>query len=269
MGMELVTVDGAELEVEVSGSGEPMVLIQTALSADELRPLAEQRLVREGYRTILYRRRGYGASSPAEGPGSVTRDAADCRSLLTALDVGPAHVVGVSYSAAVALHLASWAPASVHTLTVLEPPPVHVRSAAQFRAANARLAETFQADGATAALEEFLTMLIGPDWRAEAERRLTGSVAQMERDATTFFATDLPALLTWEFNADDAARIASPVFYVGGAQSGPWFAEVRELILDWLPQAEDTVIPGAGHSLALTHPAELATAVVRFLRRHP
>jgi pimeloyl-ACP methyl ester carboxylesterase len=209
--MELVTVDGVELEVQISGSGEPIVLIQTALSADELRPLSEQPPVREGYRTILYHRRGYGASSPAERPGSVARDAADCLSLLTALDVGPAHVVGVSYSAAVALHLASWAPTSVHTLTVLEPPPVHIPSAPQFRAANARLAEIFHAEGAIAALDEFLTMLVGPDWRAESERRLTGSVAQMERDATTFFATDLPALLAWEFDADEAARIGSPV----------------------------------------------------------
>lgn len=269
MGMELVTVDGGELEVEVSGSGEPMVLIQTALSADELRPLADQQRVREGYRTILYHRRGYGGSSPAGGPGSVARDAADCRSLLTALDIGPAHVVGVSYSAAVAMHLASWAPTSVHTLTVLEPPPAHVRSAPQFRALNARLAETFHAAGPIAALEEFMTMLDGPDWRAEAERTLTGSVAQMERDATTFFATDLPALLTWDFGADEAARIGAPALYVGGTDSGPWFAEVRELILDWLPQAEDTLIPGAGHLLALTHPAEVAKAVVGFLRRHP
>lgn len=224
---------------------------------------------RGGYRTILYHRRGYGGSSPASRPGSVARDAADCRSLITTLEVGPAHVVGVGYSAAVGLHLASWAPTSVHTLTVLEPPPVHVRSAPQSRAANARLAETLQADGAIAALDEFLAMPVGRDWRSEAERRLTGSVAQMERDATTFFATDMPALLTWEFDADAAARIGCPTLYVGGTESGPWFAEVRELILAWLTQTEDTVIPGAGHSLALTHPAAVATAVVGFLRRHP
>lgn len=50
---------------------------------------------------------------------------------------------------------------------------------------------------------------------------------------------------------------------------GPWFAEVRSLVLSSLPQAEDVVIAGADHSLATAHPAEIAAALVPFLRRHP
>lgn len=38
----MVSVDGAQLEVEVRGSGEPVVLVRTALLADELLPLACQ-----------------------------------------------------------------------------------------------------------------------------------------------------------------------------------------------------------------------------------
>ena len=269
MGMQRVAVDGGVLEVEVRGSGEPVLLVQTALSTDELRPLAEHELLRERYRTILYHRRGYGGSSPISGPGSVARDADDCRALLAALGVEPAHVVGVSYSAAVALQLASSAPSSVRTVTAMEPPPVHVPSADEFRATNAELLATFHADGAAAALDRIMTMLAGPEWRRESERQSAGSVASMERDATTFFATDIPALLSWEFDAAAAARIRCPVLYVGGTESGPWFAQVRELVHTWLPHAEDVVIPGAGHLLALTHPAEVATAVVDFLRRNP
>lgn len=67
----------------------------------------------------------------------------------------------------------------------------------------------------------------------------------------------------------DAARIDVPVLYVGGADSGPLFAEVRALILDWLPHAEDVVITGADHSLAITHPGEIAAALASFVRRHP
>ena len=40
-------------------------------------------------------------------------------------------------------------------------------------------------------------------------------------------------------------------------------------MLAWLPQAEDVVLAGADHSLALTHPGEVAAALVAFLRRHP
>jgi hypothetical protein len=53
----------------------------------------------------------------------------------------------------------------------------------------------------------------------------------MERDAATFFDIDIPALLGWNYTAADAALIAGPVLYVGGTDSGRWFAEVRELLL--------------------------------------
>jgi pimeloyl-ACP methyl ester carboxylesterase len=118
-------------------------------------------------------------------------------------------------------------------------------------------------------LDRFLTRLVGPDWRSDIERRIPGAVAQGARDADTFFATDLPALLDWRFGAAEARRIGQPVLYVGGSDSGFWFAEVRRLILTWLPQAEDMEVAGADHSLVMTHPAPIASAMDSFLRRHP
>jgi pimeloyl-ACP methyl ester carboxylesterase len=59
------------------------------------------------------------------------------------------------------------------------------------------------------------------------------------------------------------------VLHVGASDSGRWFAELRDLMRTWLPQAEDVVLAGADHSLTLTHPAEVAAAVAAFLRRHP
>jgi pimeloyl-ACP methyl ester carboxylesterase len=100
----MVRIPGGELEVAESGSGEPVIFIQTALTADELGPLANE--LAADYRTILYHRRGYAGSSAVTGPGSIARDAADCRALLGALAIDRAHVVGYSYSAAVALELA-------------------------------------------------------------------------------------------------------------------------------------------------------------------
>ena len=111
--------------------------------------------------------------------------------------------------------------------------------------------------------------MIGTDWRAAIERAVPGAADQMERDIGTFFDTDLPALLAWRFGAEDARRITQPVVHIGGSESGQLFAEVRDLMLAWLPQAEDVVLAGADHSLALTHPAEVAAALVGFLRRHP
>ena len=266
--MRLVEVGDIELEVHDVGAGEPVVLVQTALTADELAPLAEQLAARGAYRAIVYHRRGYAGSSPVRGAGSVSRDAADCRDLIDALELDRVHVVGYSYSAAVGLQLAVDAADRVHTLTLIEPPPVQVPSSGEFRAANARLMETRRVLGADAALEEFLTLVIGSDWRAEIEQRLPGAAEQMQRDTTTFFDSDLPALLSWRFAAEDARRVTRPVLQISGSDSGPWFAEVRELILAWLPQAEDELLSGADHSLVLTHSPQIADALAAFLGRH-
>jgi pimeloyl-ACP methyl ester carboxylesterase len=229
--MRRVAVDGVHLEVEVRGSGEPVLLIQTALVADEFLPLASQPALRDHYRVIRYHRRGYAQSSPVQGAGSIQRDAADGQALLAALGVAPAHVVGFSYSGAVALQMAADSPTWVHSLVLLEPPPVHVPSAAQFLAANARLVEDYHAQGPAVALDRFLTRVIGRDWRAAIERALPGAPEQMEQDIGTFFDTDLPALLAWRFGANDARRITQPVLHIGGSDSGQWFAEVRDRML--------------------------------------
>lgn len=67
--MDLVEVDGIELEVSDVGSGDPVVLVQTALTADELAPLAEHLAVLGAYRVILYYRRGYAVATRRKDPG--------------------------------------------------------------------------------------------------------------------------------------------------------------------------------------------------------
>jgi hypothetical protein len=64
--MRRVAVDGAALGVEVEGSGEPVLLLQTGLVADEFLPLAAEPTLRDHYRVIRYHRRvGIDAAEPA------------------------------------------------------------------------------------------------------------------------------------------------------------------------------------------------------------
>ena len=119
--MERARTDGAELEYEVSGTGEPAVFIHGAFIADMFRPLLAEPSLAGRYRLIRYHRRGYAGSSRASGPVSVARQAADCRALLRHLGVERAHVVGHSYGGAVALQLALDTPGVAHSLALLEP----------------------------------------------------------------------------------------------------------------------------------------------------
>jgi pimeloyl-ACP methyl ester carboxylesterase len=111
-----IAVHDVRLEVLDWGTGEPVVFIQTALMADELGPVATDPAL-DDYRKVVYHRRGYAGSSPVDGPGSIPRDAADCAALLAELDIDRAHVVGLSFSSAIALQLASDCPERARSLT--------------------------------------------------------------------------------------------------------------------------------------------------------
>lgn len=164
-GERRVPVDDGHLTVTDQGRGEPVLLVQTALIADELRPLAD-RLRAGGLRTVSSHRRGYGGSSLATAPGSIVRDAHDCRVLLRALEIPCTHVLGVSYSAAVVLQLAVDAPERVHSLTVVEPAPTLLPQADEFATVSAQLVRVRHERGPAAALDALLQILTGPQWRA-------------------------------------------------------------------------------------------------------
>jgi pimeloyl-ACP methyl ester carboxylesterase len=257
------------LEVDDRGAGVPMIVIQTALDADELRPLAAALAEAGPYRVVHYLRRGYGGSAALTRPTTIADEVADLEALCRALSLGPVHLIGASFSAAVALSAASASPDTVLTLTVMEPPPLGVPSESEFIAACQRLLDARRRDGPQRALDDFMPLIAGPGWRVDMERERPGAAAALERDAATFFDSDMPALLAWRFSAGDAARIRCPVLHVGAAESGPWFAEVRARLTRLLPGMDSVVIPGAGHTLAATHTRAVTRAVLDFLRRHP
>jgi pimeloyl-ACP methyl ester carboxylesterase len=48
----------------------------------------------------------------------------------------------------------------------------------------------------------------------------------------------------------------------------PRFAETYRLLLEWLPKAEGSVLPGASHFLQLEQPRAAADPLAAFFRRH-
>jgi pimeloyl-ACP methyl ester carboxylesterase len=263
-----VDIGDGHVEVEITGAGEPIVLIQTALSRDELRPLGRH-LARSGAGCVYhYLRRGYAGSSPAHDQESVATDAADAAALVRVLHADPAHVVGVSYSAAVALALASSHPELVRTLTVVETPPTGTPSAAEFYEANRTILEHCKVHGPHRALDQFMTALRGPDWREASEREVPGSVEDMESDASAFFGHDIPALLAWRFGSPDAAQLRCPILVVAGGRSGSWFAEMHARLLSLLPHAVGATVEDAGHLVATTHPMQVGDLLLEHVGRH-
>lgn len=270
--MDRAVLDGAELEYQVHGSGEPVVLIHPGIYADWFMPLLGEPILTTRYRLVLYHRVGCAGSSRVDGPVSLAQHAAHCRSLMRRLGIERAHVVGHSSSGNVALQLALDAPDVVHSLAILEPALYSVPSVQTSRAFVGAAVQLYRAGDKAGAIDTFLRGVCGPGYRAVLDRMLPGAFDQHVADADTFFEQELPALQQWSFRQEDAKRIIQPVLAVVSARSlelDPIWGERHQLLLDWLPNVNSFVLPDATHLLQIENPRGMAEGLAGFFARHP
>src|SRR3954452_10442735 len=96
---------GVTLNYEISGEGEPLLLIMGTSGSILLWGELIQRLAQQ-YQVIAFDNRGLGGSERGEGDISVASMAADASALLTALDIPQAHVMGWSLGSAIVQEMA-------------------------------------------------------------------------------------------------------------------------------------------------------------------
>ncbi|HEU4801408.1 MAG TPA: alpha/beta hydrolase [Gemmatimonadales bacterium] len=270
--MEKATLNGIELEYDMKGSGEPLLLISTGPIADSFQPLRSEGALAGKYRLITYRQRRPASDGPSPTPVPFEEHAADAAALLRHLGVRRAHVAGHSTGASIALQLAVEAPQLVHTLALLEPPLMGVPSAGAFFERAGPALEAYSAGDHEAAMRGFLVVASGLDWptcRAAVERHVPGGVAEAVKAADNFFASYLPALGAWQFGPEQAATITGPVLSLWGTDTERFFAEGHELLQAWFPQLESCTIEGIAHLLPMQRPAPVARGIADFLGRHP
>ena len=255
------------LEYELRGEGEPVLLIHGSHVADSFLPLTRETVLAERYRLIRYHRRGFAGSDPHAGPFSIEAQARDALALLQALGVERTHVIGHSYGAVTALQLACEAPSAVHSLVLLEPPKTteEMESPEMF----APLIAKYRSGDARGAVDSFMALVCGSDWRAEVQRTVPGGPEQAERDAATFFDVELPALGAWILSKEKASLICQPALYVLGAESGPRFERAKQVFQSIATHAEELLLPGMNHLLMIRNPTMVAQAIAHFLTRHP
>ena len=260
--MQTLNIDGARLDCDAKGSGDPLLLIHGGILADGLSALLNEPAIVGSHRVISYHRRGYAGSDRAVFPFSIAQQADDARAVLRQLGISRAHVVGHSYGGATALQLAKDAPDSVASLALLEPAlvgPPFWEGVAPARA-------MYDRGDKVAAINDLLTILLGPDHREIIAKTLpAGAFEQALADVDTSFQ-DLGTLERWSFTAEDARRIRQPVLSVVGAESLPMWWEIHALVQQWMPHAEELTIPHANHGFPFMNPTAVADGLARFLR---
>lgn len=275
LGFTRATVDGTDLEYQVRGTGEAVVLVHAGIFADWFAPLMEEPALVGRYRVVSYHRVGYAGSSHPTGPISIAQQAAHLRSLMNHLGIERAHVVGHSSGGNIALQLALDAPKMVRSLAILEPalpvPPSAGQTFLSSTARGAQAAERYRAGDRAGAVDAFMQIVAGPTYRATLEQRLPRSFDQAVADASTFFEQELPAIRGWPFSREDAARIRQPLLAVMGEKSpdvSPIWPQRQNMLLTWFANAEPFVVPGTTHLLQVESPRPVAEGLAAFFARH-
>jgi pimeloyl-ACP methyl ester carboxylesterase len=245
---------GASLFVEDSGAGEPALLLHSSgLSGRQWRRLASE-LVTSGKRAIVPDLTGHGRSEPwlEPLPFSFRTDVLRVTEILRA--AAPAHVVGHSYGALLALHVALASPGSVRSLSLFDPVTFGVLDRAKDQDARAILASLDLTWGPAAAdRERFLAGFVdfwggAGAWlslreEARAEFRRVGWVVREGVRSLTEDTTPAEAYAIFRF----------PVSLVTGELSPLPAQRVIERLAEAIPGAHVTAIPGAGHMGPMTH----------------
>ncbi len=267
--MRCTTLNGAEIEYEVRGTGDPLLLIHGSILADAFLPLLIEPEIANNFHVISYHRRGFAGSDRPEHPFPIPQQAADCCALLEYLNISRAHVAGHSYGAVTALQLALDSPGLIRSLGLLEPPLLDsIPSGPVFGEAMAPIADIYGSGDKAGAADAFLREVNGDDYRQVIDDRLpAGAFDLAVADLDTFFQVEMPALQEWHFTADDAKRVTMPVVSVVGSESAPVFTESHDLVMQWLPQAEELRIPDASHGLQMMNPSAVAEGLSRFFAR--
>jgi pimeloyl-ACP methyl ester carboxylesterase len=272
-----VEVNGVRLQYLEQGSGEPVVFVHGAISDLRTWPPAVSETVAKKYRFIAYTQRYHG-TGPWNDDGrkySVATHADDLAKFISALNVGPAHVVGWSYGGWVAIIAAQNTPSLVRSLilyeggppSVLAPDSPEAKTAAEDRAKFTALA--------MAALKAGDAMqAAGLFFEAVYQIPSGGFERQPEAIRTTVLdnARTLPALFASPpsgITCESLKNLTQPTLVLQGEKTQTYYVLINEAISRCVPNAQRVILPNVNHVGPARDPAGFSAVVLDFLSKHP
>jgi pimeloyl-ACP methyl ester carboxylesterase len=267
--MQIAQINGAKLGFVDKGTGEPLVFIHGAGSL-ECHAVLQQPALTDRFRLVHNHRRGYGESDPREGPTSLALEAADCRAVLDYLGVEKAHFAAESSGGVVLLQFVRDYPDMVHSMALLEPAlPEALNRSSEFNETMARAGEAAERGDFKEAAHVFYQQVVCPDYREVMDPNLPdGWLDQMAREMDAV-GKESQAMDVWQFSATDAARITCPVLNVVSSNPQPFMVDAHNTIRDWIPHAENVVLPDSYHCILEGNPGPAASLLAEFFSRHP
>lgn len=267
-----IPVDGALIEYEDVGAGEPLLLIHAGVFSDWFAPLAALPELSD-FRVIRVRRAGYVAGPPPERHLTIRDHAQHCAAVLGELGVSAAHVCGHSSSALIALQLTLDRPQLVRSLVLLDPAPggelLGPINAPVIPNVLGPALGAYGAGDVATGFDRFMTAVCGSHHRSVMERVLgPEGYAQAVRESA-FFPDEVAAVGEWQFGPAEAERIKAPLLLVDGARTAELAAVRPESVArlaSMVSHARVAILDGASHLMPLEDPGGVARLLVDFIR---
>jgi 3-oxoadipate enol-lactonase len=260
------STDGIRVHYEVFGRpNAPAVLMIQGLGADKHGWDMQRFVLAARYRVIALDNRGAGRSDKPFGHYSLEQMADDAISVLDAVGVERAHVVGASMGGAISQIVALKHPDRVRSLTLA---CTACRNHPWREELLASWATRASEQGMGAMTREAARWVIGP----RSFRRLLpafgwlGPLA-MGRPTHAFVAQVRAILATDETMADQLSTITVPALIMVGNQDILTPRGDSEELADRLPNAELVVISGAAHGFMVEHATTFNRVLLEFLGR--
>jgi pimeloyl-ACP methyl ester carboxylesterase len=242
---EYVDAGGLRTYYEVTGEGEPLLLLHGGFCAaetfDGLTPL-----LAEAHRVYLPERRGHGRTPDPDGPITFENMAEDTIAFMEAIDLPSAHLVGWSDGAVVALCVALQRPDLVRTLVLI--------------------GTAVNLDGLAPEAREQLASGLTPEILPPVLRELYASVSPDGPDHFDAVFEKLTA--TWKVEPslalDELGKLAMPTLVMLGERDLVT-VEHAAAVQRAIPDAQLEIVPGVGHEFPMVTPELASRPVLAFL----
>ena len=259
--MPKLHVGDVALYYEISGHGQPILFIHGLGSSSRDWEL-QAPFFSQHYRVVTFDVRGHGQSDKPPGPYSVPLFAGDAAGLIQALDLGPAHVVGISMGGMIAFQLAVAAPALVESLTIVNSGPELVLRTWQERLNGLQRLLVARLLGMRK-MGQFLGARLFPKPEQDELRRMF--VERWAENDKRAYVNSMRALLGWSV-ADRLDEIGCPTCVIAADEDYTPVSYKEEFVAK-MARAELVVIEDSRHATPVERPEQFNRVLMDFLTR--
>ncbi len=252
-----LTVQNVELEVEISGLGEPALVFLHYWGGTHRTWDAVVRNLHSGFQAITYDMRGWGLSGPADDGYSIEALAAEVTALIEHLELKTYVLVGHSMGRKVAQLVASNRPHGLAGLILVAP-----ATPAPSRMSEEAKQQQLHAYDDRSTVLQTIDFLCARTPALELVEQIVADSLSGSSEAKSAW----PTQGMFEDISVDVAQIAIPTLVLAGELDRLDSVEQhREEVVARIPGSILRIIPQSGHLLPIDQPLQTAEAIRQFI----